>query len=99
MSLAEVKKLESICNSTSNLMSGLSIGLLVLNLFLAMGLKYLWNLMNLLQFLIFMQMWQVKLPDFTRIIFKELKSLAFLEFLPTGFFKEALKKLLEKGDG
>jgi len=72
-------------------MSGISLGLLVLNLFLAMGLKFLWNLVNLLQFLIFMQMWQVKLPDFARIIFKELKNLAFLEFLPTGFFKDALK--------
>ncbi len=79
-------------------MSGVSVGLLILNLFLAMGLKYLWNLMNLLQFLIFMQMWQIKLPDFSRIILKELKSLAFLEFIPTAFFKDALRKLFEKGD-
>ena len=46
-----------------------------------MGLKYLWNIMNLLQFLIFMLMWQVDLPRFTYVCLSELKSLALLEFL------------------
>ena len=34
---------------------------------LYMGLKYLWNIMNLIQFLIFMQMWLVSLPSTARI--------------------------------
>ena len=49
-------------------MAGLSVGILVLQLFLAMGLKYLWVIMNLLQFLIFMQMWLIALPPTTRIV-------------------------------
>ena len=49
-------------------MATLSVSILVLQIFLAMGLKYLWNIMNLLQFLIFMQMWLISLPPLTRIV-------------------------------
>ena len=38
--------------------------------------------MNLIQFLIFMQMWLISLPVHTRIFLSELKALALLEFIP-----------------
>lgn len=38
--------------------------------------------MNLLQFLIFMQMWIVLLPGKAKIFLRELKNLALLEFIP-----------------
>ena len=82
-------------------MTGLSIGILVLQIFLAMGLKYLWNIMNLLQFLIFMQMWTITFPPTTRIILEQLRSLALLEFIPTESFTRFFKKILgmsEDGD-
>lgn len=68
--------------------------ILLLQVFLAMGLKYLWNIMNLLQFLIYMQMWLISLPPTTRIILRELKTLALLEFIPTDKFRETLKQLM-----
>ena len=75
-------------------MAGFSLGLIILQVFLAIGLKYLWNIMNLLQFLIFMQMWQIVLPPMTKIILAELKNIALLEFIPTEFFTSRLKSLL-----
>ena len=50
--------------------------------------------MNLLQFLIFMQMWQIRLPATTRIVLQGLKSIALFEFIPTDGFKRQLKELL-----
>lgn len=51
--------------------------------------------MNLLQFLIFMQeIWQISLPPTTRVILRELKSIALFEFIPTETFKNGLKSLL-----
>ena len=38
--------------------------------------------MNLIQFLIFMQMWLISLPAHTRVYLSSLKALAFLEFIP-----------------
>ena len=59
------------------------MGNLILNLFLAVGLKYLWNLVALLQFVIFMRLWLILLPVKTFVFLKSLKTLALFEFLPT----------------
>lgn len=75
-------------------MAGASIGLVILQIFMAIGLKYLWNIMNLLQFLIFMQMWVISIPPTTRIVLSELQNLALLEFIPTEVFSNLLKKIL-----
>ena len=63
-------------------MKDISIAIIILQVFSSLGLKYLWNIMSLLQFLIYMRMWQIKLPPFTETIVKELKSLAFMDFIP-----------------
>ena len=65
--------------------AGMTVGVLVLQCFLYMGIKYLWNFMNLLQFLIFMQMWLISLPSKARIFLRELQNLALLEFIPYGW--------------
>ena len=64
-------------------MTAFSIGNLILNLALAIGIKYLWNMVNLLQFAIFMRIWKVNIPTTCDIFLKSLKSLALFEFLPT----------------
>ena len=63
-------------------MTSITIGVLCVQVCLYMGLKYLWNIMNLIQFLIFMQMWLFSLPGTARIFLQELKNLALLEFIP-----------------
>ena len=69
----------------------LTIGLIALNLFLAMALKYLWNAMNILQFLIFMREWQIYVPSKAATFIKELRNLALLEFIPLEWFQNSMK--------
>lgn len=54
-----------------------------MNLFLAAGLKYMWNMVTLLQFVIFMRLWKVDMPVKTKTVLKSVKTLALFEFLPT----------------
>ena len=68
---------------TENTLTLFSISQLIINSFLAMGLKYLWNLVNLLQFVVFMQAWIISLPNEAQVFLKTLKTLALFEFLPT----------------
>ena len=67
----------------------ITIGILLLQICLHFGLKYLWNIMNLIQFLIFMQMWLITLPSKTRIFLRELKQLALMEFIPYAWLKSS----------
>ena len=67
-----------------------------------MGLKYLWNMVNLLQFIIFMRTWLIGIPDFTDQWLLSLKTLALFEFLPTDAIKGWLMGLVgmdEDGSG
>ena len=70
----------------------ITIGLLILKIFVHVGLQFVWNLLNILIFLIFMQMWLISLPVKARIFLQELKNLALLEFIPYedlfGFLEE-----------
>ena len=76
------EQLEILQKNCEEIMKDVSIAIILLQVFSSLGLKYLWNIMNLLQFLIYMRMWQIKLPPFTETIVKELKSLAFMDFIP-----------------
>lgn len=64
-------------------MTAFALGNLVLNVILAVGLKYLWNMVNLLQFIVFMRNWGCTMPQETEIFLEALKTLALFEFLPT----------------
>ena len=54
-----------------------------MNLVLGFGLKYLWNMVNLLQFVVFMRIWFILIPVKTDVFLQALKSLALFEFLST----------------
>lgn len=53
----ELQEIIDLSENVSKTMAAVSLSMLIVQLILYLGLKYLWNLMNLLQFLIFMQMW------------------------------------------
>ena len=78
----ELIELEEMAKSVAAATVTCTISILIAQVFLHFGLKYLWNIMNLIQFLIFMQMWLISLPPYTRIFLSELKALALLEFIP-----------------
>jgi len=76
-------------------LTNFSIALCVAQIFVTIGLKYLWNIMNLLQFLIFMQqLWRIRLPPTASVILKQLKVMALMEFIPTQWFKDSIRELL-----
>ena len=70
MSIQEIEELEEFSVTMAATMATVTVGMLIVQAFLYLGLKYLWNLMNLLQFLIFMQMWLVSLPGKARIFLR-----------------------------
>lgn len=82
-----------MCEGVGTTMQLLTIGLVILNLFLAMALKYLWNAMNILQFLIFMREWNIYLPGKATTFIKELRKLALLEFIPLKWFQDSVKSV------
>ena len=48
---------------------------------LGYGIKYLWKTINVLQFIIFMRHWLIRLPDKALIYLDAIKMLAMMEFL------------------
>ena len=72
-------------------MTAFALGNLVLNVILAVGLKYLWNMVNLLQFIVFMRYWGCTMPTETEIFLEALKTLALFEFLPTDQIDDTIK--------
>ena len=54
MSDDEMLELSDLSTSVKSAMASITIGILILQVCLHFGLKYLWNIMNLVQFLIFM---------------------------------------------
>ena len=71
-------------------MAAFALGNLILNVILAVGLKYLWNMVNLLQFVVFMRTWNCTIPIAADIFLEALKTLALFEFLPTDKIDDTL---------
>ncbi len=66
---------------------------LVWNLIFAYGLKYLWKLVNLLQFAVFISDWNLTFPYYGHIVLKNYKHFVLMEFLPTEKFISFLSEL------
>ena len=75
-------------------MTYISASSLPLAFFFAAVLKYLWGVMNLLQFVIFMQLWLISVPYKAKTFIQALKYFAFFEFIPTDWFKDFVKSLV-----
>ena len=67
---------------------------LILNCFLYVGLKYLWNMVNLLQFEVFMLLWQISIPYKAEAFLKYIKLLALMEFIPSEWLTDAISDAL-----
>ena len=83
----------------SGTLAAFSIGNLALNLVLASALKYLWNMMALLQFAIFMRDWNFNLPMKGDSWLESLRSLALFEFIETEKIREWFEDVLGIDDG
>ena len=66
----------------------LTIGQLILSLFLSAGLKYLWNQIYIVQFIVFFIKWNINIPAKVLMLLEILKDLVFFEFV-----KKAISKI------
>ena len=91
----EQREIEELGDQLASSYAAFSIGNLGLNIFLSAGLKYLWGMIALLQFVLFMTTyWFMNMPQKPRKFLTELKSLALLEFIDTQGFESDLKDWL-----
>ena len=64
------------------------------NLVMAYGLKFLWNMINLLQFLVFFQFWKINIHFTVNMIITQIRKLAIFEFIDTRFMIQWIKSIL-----
>ena len=72
-----------IASTASKSLSTIAGGNVALNIVLSQGLKYLWNMINLLQFVVFLQQWKFNLPSNAASFLAYLKNLALMEVVDT----------------
>ena len=62
---------------------GVAISFWQVILFFSLGkaLKSMWSLLNAMQFIIYISLWNIKVEGDLRIVLKELKRIAFGEFI------------------
>ena len=59
---------------------------LVINLAVGAGLKHMWKVINVLQFVVFYLMWQINVPPNASIFIEQVRNLAFFEFVTDWIF-------------
>ena len=57
-------------------------GNIFINILLGSSLKFLWGMINTLQFVVFFTRWEVQIPPTTKEVIKEFRKIALGEFIP-----------------
>jgi hypothetical protein len=83
LSASEALKIQQLAAAAESGMNTIALVNLIVNIVLSFGLKYLWNFVNLLQFLVFIPRWKLNIPANALAILGQLKSIALMEFIPT----------------
>lgn len=83
LTVTEALKIQQLAAAAESGMNTIAIINLIVNIVLSFGLKYLWNFVNLLQFLVFIPRWRLNIPQNALAILAQLKSIALMEFIPT----------------
>jgi hypothetical protein len=65
------------------LVNTVSTSSLALNVVLGLSLKYLWGMINVLQFIIYMNEWKINWPANANLAIKTLRTIALGEFIDT----------------
>jgi hypothetical protein len=65
------------------LVNTVSTSSLALNIILGLSLKYLWGMINVLQFVIYMNEWKINWPANANLAVKTLRAIALGEFIDT----------------
>ena len=73
LSASEALKIQQLAAAAESGMNTIALVNLIVNIVLSFGLKYLWNFVNLLQFLIFIPRWKLNIPPNALAILGQLK--------------------------
>ena len=73
LSASEALKIKQLAAAAESGMNTIALVNLIVNIVLSFGLKYLWNFVNLLQFLIFIPRWKLNIPPNALAILGQLK--------------------------
>ena len=98
MSLVAFIELQILEEEVEGPMQFFSVIQLSSNVVLAYGLKYLWNMVNLLQFLVFFQYWKINIDETAQMFTTQIRKLALFEFIDTSFFTDFMKDLFGTGE-
>ena len=73
LSASEALKIKQLAAAAESGMNTIALVNLIVNIVLSFGLKYLWNFVNLLQFLVFIPRWKLNIPPNALAILGQLK--------------------------
>ena len=73
LSASEALKIKQLAAAAESGMNTIALVNLIVNIVLSFGLKYLWNFVNLLQFLVFIPRWKLNIPPNSLAILGQLK--------------------------
>ena len=74
-------------------------GNIVLNILLGSSLKFLWGMINTLQFVVFFTDWNVLIPPNAEIAIETFRTIALGEFIPYNWLTDPLTELFESDGG
>ena len=93
MTEVELEAIKAVGNSAAQGAQAFCLLSFLICMVLGSGLKFLWNIINILQFSIFILRWRISLPLLTLECLKALKMLVLFEFIPT---KDIVNWILDK---
>ena len=83
LSLEMAQTAKSIEKKQKVLVNTISSSSVAVNILLGLSLKYLWGMVNMLQFVIYMNQWKVNWPPNANLAVKTLRTIALGEFIDT----------------
>ena len=89
-----VQEIEAIRENMAGPMTTFSVVNLLIGITAGSGLKHMWKVINVLQFVVYYPLWQITIPLMAEITLVEFKKLAYFEFLKELVFTDQVKEKL-----
>ena len=88
----EMKEILSTMNGANGAANTIATGNTFLNILLGSSLKFLWGMINTLQFVVFFTDWNVSIPPNATLAIRTFRSIALGEFIPFHWLTDPLKE-------
>ena len=84
-----------VAQGTAN---AIATGNIFVNILLGASLKFLWGMINTLQFIVFFTDWKVRIPTNATIAVKTFRKIALGEFIPSDEITDPIKDMTMSED-